>query len=161
VGSLTDLQLLVTAFLGMSKAWSQYQCCQPTWMSISKVQHLMPPAVLDVKAKIWPRHQPSMTSPSPKWGGAQHDITWNVIRKLFLLKSCHKVITPCWFQRERHSIANCGQMIMQCHGKTTPYRKQPSLFRNCLGIYFGLCNIKHIFSMPMSQNTVPRALRCE
>ena len=35
--------------------------------------------------------------------------------------------TPCWFERRRHSIANCGRMIVQ-RSQWRAYRKLPSLF---------------------------------
>ena len=38
--------------------------------------------------------------------------------------------TPCWFERQRHSIANCGRMVTDSATVTMEslYRKPPSLF---------------------------------
>jgi len=42
-----------------------------------------------------------------------------------------KWTTPCWFERRRHSIANCGRMVTDSATVTMEslYRKPPSLFR--------------------------------
>ena len=39
--------------------------------------------------------------------------------------------TPCWFERRRHSIANCSRMVTDIAQRSQwrAYRKPPSLFR--------------------------------
>ena len=57
--------------------------------------------------------------------------TWRVCSKGNTPKFGPKVTHPCWFERRRHSIANCGRTVTDSATVTIEslYRKPPSLFR--------------------------------
>jgi len=56
---------------------------------------------------------------------------WLTLINPFLPKFCPKVIHPCWFERWRHSIANCGRVVIDSTMVTMEslYSRPPSLFR--------------------------------
>jgi len=57
--------------------------------------------------------------------------TWRVCSKGNTPKFGPKLIHPCWFERWRHSIANCGRIWLHIaqRSQLRAYRKPPSLFR--------------------------------
>ena len=56
--------------------------------------------------------------------------TWRVCSKGNTSKFGPKLTHPCWFERRRHSIANCGREWLQIAQRSQwrAYRKLPSLF---------------------------------
>jgi len=77
--------------------------------------------------------------------------TWRVCSKGNTSKFGPKLTHPCWFERRRHSIANCGREWLQIAQRSQwrAYRKLPSLFLMVPSLT--------PYDLPFPQNGVPYA----